>query len=153
MYCLKWITFCLEYLPVNLYCLCNFWQAQHCLFIPTAIREDRTRGGRSTYQCAPYPLPPSLVTPTTTSGHQLDPQRLPDATAVKAEPSDGEEIKPSPSDDKRPIPLLLQVCFRLAVFIQPHSVVFLECVRCSWPFGIYSSCTENYMNICYQTLF
>lgn len=73
-----------------------------------AIREDRTRGGRSTYQCSPYPLPPSLVTPTTASGHPLDPQRLPDATAVKAEPSDGEEIKPSPSDDKRPVPLLLQ---------------------------------------------
>ncbi|XP_071523010.1 nuclear hormone receptor FTZ-F1 beta-like isoform X4 [Panulirus ornatus] len=72
-----------------------------------AIREDRTRGGRSTYQCAPYPLPPTLVTPTT-STHHIDPQRLPDATAVKAEPSDSEELKHSPADEKRPIPLLLQ---------------------------------------------
>lgn len=86
------------------------------VLFPAAIREDRTRGGRSTYQCAPYPLPPSLVTPNAT-GHQLDPQRLPDRTAVKAEPSDGEEIKPSPSDDKKPIPLLLQVSLSAAVFI------------------------------------
>ncbi|XP_045610994.1 nuclear hormone receptor FTZ-F1 beta isoform X2 [Procambarus clarkii] len=72
-----------------------------------AIREDRTRGGRSTYQCAPYPLPPTLVTPTT-SAHHFDPQRLPDATSVKAEPSDSDELKHSPSNQKRPIPLLLQ---------------------------------------------
>ncbi|XP_042876233.1 nuclear hormone receptor FTZ-F1 beta-like isoform X3 [Penaeus japonicus] len=72
-----------------------------------AIREDRTRGGRSTYQCAPYPLPPSLVTPQP-STHHLDQQRLPDASAVKAEPSDSEEIKPSPPPEKPPIPLLLQ---------------------------------------------
>lgn len=78
------------------------------MLFSSAIREDRTRGGRSTYQCAPYPLPPTLVTPTT-STHHIDPQRLPDATAVKAEPSDSDELKHSPGDEKRPIPLLLQV--------------------------------------------
>ncbi|XP_068240807.1 nuclear hormone receptor FTZ-F1 beta-like [Palaemon carinicauda] len=69
-----------------------------------AIREDRTRGGRSTYTTGPYPLPPAVLLPTTS--HHFDPHRVPDALSVKAEPLD-DDLKPSPSNE-RPIPLLLQ---------------------------------------------
>lgn len=72
-----------------------------------AIREDRTRGGRSTYQCAPYPLPPSLGGPG--PGSHMDGQpRLPEAQHIKHEPLDGpDDQHPSGSNDKK-IPQLLQ---------------------------------------------
>ncbi|RXG71433.1 Nuclear hormone receptor FTZ-F1 beta [Armadillidium vulgare] len=72
-----------------------------------AIREDRTRGGRSTYQCAPYTLPPSLVSPSS-SGISLDQGRISDGASVKSEPQEGEDVKPSSSKDKPAIPILLQ---------------------------------------------
>lgn len=46
-----------------------------CLFL--AIREDRTRGGRSTYQCS-YTLPTTLIPPGSSSmDQQHSPEKLP----------------------------------------------------------------------------
>ena len=46
------------------------------LGLPTAIREDRTRGGRSTYQCS-YTLPAGLCAPVTHSASSSPPHLSP----------------------------------------------------------------------------
>ena len=71
---------------------------------PAAIREDRTRGGRSTYQCS-YTVPPTLVAPSAggaTSGSHSDPLQM--ASQVKSEPADG-----APPDGRPATPPLLKV--------------------------------------------
>uniref|UniRef100_A0AAR5Q3M4 NR LBD domain-containing protein n=1 Tax=Dendroctonus ponderosae TaxID=77166 RepID=A0AAR5Q3M4_DENPD len=71
----------------------SFLYAQHFVIFP-AIREDRTRGGRSTYQCS-YSLPPSLASQTelrasTTDLRQGIGEHHPGFT-IKLEPHDGSQ--------------------------------------------------------------
>lgn len=73
-----------------------------------AIREDRTRGGRSTYQCT-YTGPSSA--PVSGPPTDLTPINL--LSSVKQEPPDvGRCVAPSPTDTLRPStpPLLKQIC-------------------------------------------
>lgn len=82
------------------------------LLLFTAIREDRTRGGRSTYQCS-YALPPSLA------GHQdfrssssdIRPNMIEHhsgLTTVKLEPADNFSHSKRISSSVRHVPPLLQ---------------------------------------------
>ncbi|XP_060526026.1 nuclear hormone receptor FTZ-F1 beta [Cylas formicarius] len=64
---------------------CRFDKCLQCGMKLEAIREDRTRGGRSTYQCS-YSLPPSLAGQTELRGGAGDAHP---AFAVKLEPPDG----------------------------------------------------------------
>lgn len=80
-----------------------------------AIREDRTRGGRSTYQCS-YSLPPSLTShPELRSSTNDLHQSLNDqhgGMTVKLEPSDStipHSKRSSLSNSKHGVPPLLQV--------------------------------------------
>ena len=59
----------------------------HLQYIITAIREDRTRGGRSTYQCS-YPLPASL-TSQNSSGPTMG-NGLPMQTSLRMESEEEE---------------------------------------------------------------
>ncbi|XP_043235869.1 nuclear hormone receptor FTZ-F1 beta-like [Amphibalanus amphitrite] len=80
-----------------------------------AIREDRTRGGRSTYQCS-YTVPPSLVAPSAggaTSGGPADPLQA--APHVKAEPSEGG----APPDGRPATPPLLKQIMSVEHLWQP----------------------------------
>lgn len=86
-------------------------------FYFVAIREDRTRGGRSTYQCS-YSLPPSLTShPELRSSTNDLQQSLNDQhgghLTVKLEPSDSTVLhskRSSLSNSKHGVPPLLQVC-------------------------------------------
>jgi len=88
-----------------------------------AIREDRTRGGRSTYQCS-YTLPANLVTPpgSDTSNHKLlapsgDPQvklEAPDVGVIAGSSGNGNGgTGPVNSRhlEKLAVPQLLQVSY------------------------------------------
>lgn len=85
----------------------------NCSFVfLVAIREDRTRGGRSTYQCS-YTLPANLVPPGGETSKALsslnpsgDPQvklEAPDLGAVAGSSGIGNGV------DKLAVPQLLQV--------------------------------------------
>lgn len=100
----------------------------------TAIREDRTRGGRSTYQCS-YTLPASLVAApgSDTSSHKLlapsgDPQvklEAPDVGVVAGSSGNGNGgTVPVNSRhlDKLAIPQLLQVSYILYEEEQPKKI-------------------------------
>uniref|UniRef100_A0AAR5Q3S5 Nuclear hormone receptor FTZ-F1 beta n=1 Tax=Dendroctonus ponderosae TaxID=77166 RepID=A0AAR5Q3S5_DENPD len=73
---------------------CRFDKCLQCGMKLEAIREDRTRGGRSTYQCS-YSLPPSLASQTelrasTTDLRQGIGEHHPGFT-IKLEPHDGSQ--------------------------------------------------------------
>ena len=91
----------------------NVHNDKNIIFL-TAIREDRTRGGRSTYQCAPYPLPPSIAGPSPPGSHSNSMEghhRLGEG-AVKCEPQDNDDVTinhVTPRGEKPRVPLLLQV--------------------------------------------
>lgn len=71
-----------------------------------AIREDRTRGGRSTYQCS-YSIPPSLAG---LSDLQASPGSL---GSVKLEPTDiSNSSSPYSSQKRLAVPSLLQVTIK-----------------------------------------
>ncbi|XP_066263096.1 nuclear hormone receptor FTZ-F1 beta [Euwallacea similis] len=71
---------------------CRFDKCLQCGMKLEAIREDRTRGGRSTYQCS-YSLPPSLASQTELRASSTDlRQGLGDhhpGFTIKLEPQDG----------------------------------------------------------------
>ncbi|XP_030756069.1 nuclear hormone receptor FTZ-F1 beta [Sitophilus oryzae] len=93
---------------------CRFDKCLQCGMKLEAIREDRTRGGRSTYQCS-YSLPPSLTTQTelrasTTDLRQGLGEHHP-AFTVKLEPPDGmlsQHNKRNISPGSKGVPPLLQ---------------------------------------------
>lgn len=70
-----------------------------------AIREDRTRGGRSTYQCS-YSLPPSLTNHAELRASSNDLRQMGDLT-VKLEPQETHHSKRGPGS--KGVPALLQV--------------------------------------------
>jgi hypothetical protein len=91
------------------------------LVLFAAIREDRTRGGRSTYQCS-YTLPASLVAPpgSDTANHKLlapsgDPQvklEAPDVGVVAGSSGNGGTAPVNSRHlDKLAVPQLLQVSY------------------------------------------
>lgn len=78
-----------------------------------AIREDRTRGGRSTYQCS-YSLPPSLTNHAELRASSNDlRQRSSEqdcGLTVKLEPSDSSYLHTKRiSSNRHSVPTLLQV--------------------------------------------
>lgn len=82
-----------------------------------AIREDRTRGGRSTYQCS-YSLPPSLTSHPELRASSSDlRQGMGDSHSgltVKLEPPDtslSHSKRMHSSNSRHGVPQLLQVCF------------------------------------------
>ncbi|CAH1999436.1 unnamed protein product [Acanthoscelides obtectus] len=88
---------------------CRFDKCLQCGMKLEAIREDRTRGGRSTYQCS-YSLPPSLAGQQQLHG---DSRLTPDGQPViKMEPQDGAAASAGGSRRISPgskgVPLLLQ---------------------------------------------
>jgi len=98
-----------------------------------AIREDRTRGGRSTYQCS-YTLPANLVTPpgSDTSNHKLlapsgDPQvklEAPDVGVVAGSSGNGNGgTAPVNSRhlEKLAVPQLLQVSYAMKT-LRPRKI-------------------------------
>lgn len=88
-----------------------------------AIREDRTRGGRSTYQCSyTFPnLPPSAASAESTN-YSATSSRMTNETSFKGENVDG-KVYPS----QRVVPTLLQVIDFLCVF---HSLI--RVTLCVW---------------------
>jgi hypothetical protein len=83
-------------------------------FIYLAIREDRTRGGRSTYQCS-YSLPPSLTNHAELRASSTDlRQNMGDShhgLTVKLEPADSSvpHHKRGTLPGSKGVPALLQV--------------------------------------------
>lgn len=80
---------------------CRFEKCLQCGMKLEAIREDRTRGGRSTYQCS-YSLPPSLTNHSDLRASATDLRQLGDGhpgLTVKLEPPD-----PQMSHTKRMFP-------------------------------------------------
>ena len=95
-------TLCRASACACLICVCDSLTLT-TLPVPAAIREDRTRGGRSTYQCT-YQVPPALVAPSPTGGgggvNHGDPLQA--APHVKQEPGEAQDGRP-------PTPPLLKV--------------------------------------------
>ena len=95
------------------------------IFVSLAIREDRTRGGRSTYQCS-YTLPASLapqsqVLSAPTNGHAQSTLRMEDEdekfdTTLAIQSAQDEEMMEDSAlalaqpSDLKPVPRLIQVC-------------------------------------------
>jgi len=77
-----------------------------------AIREDRTRGGRSTYQCS-YTLPSSLLNPNINlEQHNINQRLQSNEPALKAESQDNSNsCSSSGANTRMGIPSLLQVNF------------------------------------------
>lgn len=81
------------------------------MFSLLAIREDRTRGGRSTYQCS-YSLPPSLANHAELRTSTTDlRQGMSDGLTVKVEPSESgmSQHHKRMMPGSKGVPLLLQV--------------------------------------------
>lgn len=95
---------------------CRFDKCLQCGMKLEAIREDRTRGGRSTYQCS-YSLPPSLTNHADLRGSSTDLRQGMGDThhglTVKLEPSEGgscHKRNGGALPGSRGVPALLQVC-------------------------------------------
>lgn len=110
----------------------QFW----LLFL--AIREDRTRGGRSTYQCS-YSLPPSLTGhPELRSSTNDIQQNLGDQhLSVKVEPPDptSHTKRNSLANSKHGVPSLLQVSVT-HLFLFFYCQIAISCKKqlfyCNW---------------------
>ncbi|XP_018328203.1 nuclear hormone receptor FTZ-F1 beta [Agrilus planipennis] len=93
---------------------CRFDKCLQCGMKLEAIREDRTRGGRSTYQCS-YSLPPSLIghtelrTSSTTDLRQGYSDLAPQVFRVKLEPSEQGSGSQYPKRSTPPVSARLSV--------------------------------------------
>ncbi|CAG9857242.1 unnamed protein product [Phyllotreta striolata] len=89
---------------------CRFEKCLQCGMKLEAIREDRTRGGRSTYQCS-YSLPPSLTNHNEWRASTTDLRNMNDShpgLTVKLEPPDLPHQRRSALPGSKGVPPLLQ---------------------------------------------